>query len=370
MSIPKVLVLQRIIPHYRVEFFKRLCQSTKLDVTLAHGQASPNSSLSSSPDLDLPSVQLTNRFYRGSEKLVYQQGSISHIWRKRYDVVIAEFNPRIISNLLLGLRLRPRKTKLIWWGHGFGRKFKSNNIISHLRFHLAKKADAMLLYSDHAKEQFAVIGYPRDRIFVALNSLDIDEILANAKLILSGQHRFRVLYSGRLIKEKNLQLLLRAFHRALPRLKSDIRVTLMGQGHEEPHLRSLCEELHIANRVDFAGGVYDVQSLADYYNSAILSVSPGPVGLAAIQCLAFGSPVLVASDAAHGPEISALKEGVNALFFPDGNIEAFAERIVEASADVAKLAKMSKAGQTLAKEQYGLDNMVDAFERTVQRVAV
>lgn len=338
-----------------------------MDVTFGFGNACPKSALESITDADLKSVIFKNWYFANSEMFVYQFGVIKHIWKNKYDVLIAEYNPRILSNVLLAMKIRPKKTKLILWGHGLGKKYKSNYFATRLRLKLANMANALILYSKEGANIFKNYGYPEDRIFIAQNTIDATEILKKSKTY-DFKKRFRILYTGRLIASKKLYILIKAFALAIANIDQTIRLTIIGDGPEKNNLLKLSQNLGLENRIDFLGRVYDVETLANYYNTTLISVSPGYIGLQAIQSIAFGVPVAVARDEKHSPEISALDDGVNSIYFPSDDIRTLSEIIIKSSRDYKTMISMSNAAKLIASKCYDQSNMIKAFEMVVSRV--
>src|SRR5690606_28214771 len=94
-----------------------------------------------------------------------------------YDVVIAISNVRWISLMLLSLKRR--KFKFILWGIGvsasYENKLDSKTTWDRVRFFFAKKADAILFYSSYPIKKYIENGIAREKLFVANNTVAIDE---------------------------------------------------------------------------------------------------------------------------------------------------------------------------------------------------
>lgn len=360
----RVLVLQRVLPAYRLGFFQALAESPRLKVTFAYGAASKHSAMASimePPGLEV--IHLGNSFLGRKELAVWQRDVSGLLHAERFDAVIAEYNPRILSNLTSCLRCSGRGLPFIWWGHGFGHG--KGRWRSALRLWLAKKAKALILYNQDQAARFVEAGVDRNAIFVAPNSLDTDGIGLIADEW-EDADRYRVLYIGRLYPDKKVDLLLRGFAKALPVLEEEILLTLIGDGPQRRDLERLAKELGIAERVQFLGAVYDQAALAPYFNSALVSVSPGCVGLSAIHSLAYGVPMIVADDEPHGPERTALADEVNMRLFRSDEVESLATVLIGMLEDDDLLWEMSEAAREVVREQFGLPAMVRAFEQAVR----
>ena len=360
----RVLILQRILPPYRLAFFQALSRSPLLAVTLACGQASKSNALESVPHP--PGVRtrsLTNAYFGKNEQIIVQLGSLSLLASGRYDTVIAEFNPRILTNVLACLSARLRGLKFLWWGHGY--RPKSGRFDKWVYRRLAGLADALIFYSASGAEELTQQGLPREKTFVAWNSINLEEIESLIQPT-ATENRTRILYIGRLIAEKKTALLLRAFARAAAQLDPKTTLTIIGDGPERDHLIALAESLGVAGRVEFVGSLYEQAKLAPYFNTAWVSVSPGYVGLSAVHSLAYGIPMLVADKEPHSPEIAAIEDEVNAVFFSSNGPEALSKAMTDLAGDPAKQKRLSVAAHRGVRQHFSIEGMVQAFEAAVR----
>lgn len=298
----------------------------------------------------------------GKERAVYQWGLLAQLRCGQYDVAIAEFNPRIVSNVLACVYTRLLPVRFIWWGHGINPR--SGRFSVRLRLWLTRLADAIIFYDSVQADKFVALGVPRETVFVAPNSIDTEEIGCLAQET-PREQRNRILYIGRLIPEKKVPLLIRAFALVYPRLQSETKLTIIGDGPDRAGLERLATHLRLADRVEFVGAIYAQDQLAPWFNSAWVSVSPGYVGLAAIHSLAYGVPMLVARDEPHRPEITALQDGVNGLFFRSDDAVLLAQKLLYLANDQERWRHMAQAARRTVQERFSLAAMVEAFERAV-----
>ncbi len=363
---PRVLIVQRIIPHYRVPLFRTLCSSEKMCVTVAYGLRSHSASLESVINPTGVSVVLLQNLLLGAgTHLTYQRGLLPLLRKSDFDVVIAEFDVHILSNLTACFWTKRSNVGFIWWGHGISPHARP--LSRHIRLWWSRWADAMIFYDAERAGRFVSWGVPARKVFVAWNSIDIEEI---APLVQdwSSVHRNRVLCIGRLIPEKRVDLLVKGFHKARPHLPSDTRLTIIGDGPERQKLDALVHELNLQRCVDLVGALHSQEQLAPYFNSSVVSVSPGYIGLSAIHSLAYGIPMLVADNEPHSPEIVAIQDGVNARFFAMGSAGSLADSLVQLVTDTQLLPEMSAAARRAVQERFSIAGMVEAFEAAVLSV--
>lgn len=364
MNLVPVLLVQNILTPYRLPFFQHLALSPSLELTIAYDRCEKDGN--GLENIHMPSglncIGLKNVYLGHSQLAVYQRGFLSQIHSGRYRVIIAAFNPRIISNVLAWIYSRCLPVKFIWWGHGMSPH--SSPLAIRLRLLMARYADAIIFYDSTQADRFVSLGIPQDKVFVAPNSIDTEEIEHLATPHLKHQ-RYRVLYVGRLIPAKKVDLLIRGFASAYPRLDPKTILTIVGDGPEYASLADLAQRVGLGDHIEFVGSNYQQELLAPLFNSAWVSVSPGYVGLSAIHSLAYGLPMIVAENEPHSPEVAALSEGTNCLFFSSDDSEALANRLVELICDQERWDRMSEASSRTIREKFNLSVMTQAFEQAV-----
>ena len=306
--------------------------------------------------------RLANWRFGENEALVYQRGLLSVLRRCKPDAVIAEFNARVVSNVLLWFYARVSGLPFIWWGHGVGPT--SGRIIAKFRFILARRSNAVIFYGRRQADYFVANGLGSEKAFVAQNAIDTEAIHKRA-VSWEGTVRQRIVYVGRLIEEKKVDLLIRAFGIAVSTLPEEVCLTILGEGPELSSLQLLVQQLGIDRRVQFVGAFYDEDAIAAYFNDALISVSPGYIGLSAIHSLAYGVPVLLARDEPHSPEVEALHEGLNCMMVPSNDVGALADALATLVADLSMLQRLSAGAIRTIETKFTINGMVKAFENAI-----
>jgi glycosyltransferase involved in cell wall biosynthesis len=234
------------------------------------------------------------------------------------------------------------------------------------RLFVARRAAGVILYGRLQRDAFVKAGFDPERLFVANNTIDTQRINDLAKPW-DSTARHRILVIGRLLREKKVDLVLRAFALSASDLPVECVLTIIGEGPERSRLEQLAEALGISDRVEFAGAIYEEVSLAVLFNQALVAISGGYIGLGIIHSFAYGVPMLVARDESHSPEIEALEEGKNGALFPSDNPQALSAMLKEVLNDRVDLGRMSESALQTVADVYSLENMVGAFERAVEK---
>jgi glycosyltransferase involved in cell wall biosynthesis len=180
-----------------------------------------------------------------------------------------------------------------------------------------RAVDVYLAPSQFVKDKLVEWSVPEKKLQVLYHFIDTTDIVPSYDL---GDY---LLYFGRLDKEKGVEVLIRA----MARLKSKVKLKIVGSGPERANLKALVLELGLTQRVEFVGPKYG-QELEELIAQAYLIVVPSiwyeVFGLVLIEAAAKGK-LVIASD------IGGIKEAVeasrSALLVPAGNVAELATKI-------------------------------------------
>lgn len=159
---------------------------------------------------------------------------------------------------------------------------------------------------------------------------------------------FDFFYMGRLVQEKGVDVLVRAFAELLRRHGPGPRLLLIGDGAARPAIEQLVAELGLADAVVFAGrqsGAALVAAVGRGGIGIIPSVWCEPMGGVAIELMAAGKCLIVS---ARGGLAECV--GDAGLTFPNGDPTALAERMQQLLADPVRRATLSSIARTRAQE--------------------
>jgi 1,2-diacylglycerol 3-alpha-glucosyltransferase len=167
-----------------------------------------------------------------------------------------------------------------------------------------------------------------------------------------------VMYAGRLAREKNLELLLRAFARARE-VVPHLHLFLAGGGPWEPEARDLARRLGLEPDVTFAGFI-DRAQLIRCYAGADLFAFPSlsdTQGLVVLEAKSAGLPVV--SVDAYGPA-TVVRDGLDGLLVPN-DVAAFAGALRSLAADPARRRAMGARAREDAL-RFSPSAMADRYE--------
>jgi len=271
--------------------------------------------------------------------------------------VIIEFNPRNISlYLILFSRILLNK-KTFLWGHAWarsGRKSKSEL----LRYALKLICSGIITYT---KKEAAEIQQqlPKKKIYTAANALFFSEQLKPTHINSNKIDNF--IYVGRLVEEKKIMLLIKAFHLAIPNISEETQLLVIGNGDVFNSIKRYIDENNVFNRIKLLGHISNFEDLNLYYSRSIASVSPGYVGLSITQSLGFGVPMIFSKNENHAPEIEAAKSGFNSIAFQTNSVEALSKTIQTVLENKNSWINKRKEISEDCRNKYSIEKMAEPF---------
>jgi glycosyltransferase involved in cell wall biosynthesis len=172
------------------------------------------------------------------------------------------------------------------------------------------------------KRKMEAIGINSNHIHVILNGVDLEQINS----IKPSDKRSDIIFAGRLIREKNMDLLLKAI--ALVKSSNpSVYCIIMGDGPEKENLLKLTEELGLTDNVLFTGFVEYEELIANIKASKVLALPSKRegFGMVVIEGFACGKPVITVNSRDNAAQ-EIVKDSVNG-FVVDAEEEELASSI-------------------------------------------
>lgn len=326
---PRVSIVYRVAPRYRIPFYERLRSLLALDgidLDVYIGHADPTEA-TRKDSVFLPWFQpMMRRHLRilpGRPELEWQ-GAVRRTCSSQ--LVILEHAIRLISNyahLEVPRRMRATHGPLIaLWGHGRHFQKQEGRVARALRRHQLRRADWYFAYNQLSVAAVRDAGFPPDRITDVRNSIDTVGLREQLAAVqpreleqFRREHDLRQgnvgLFCGGLYEEKRLGFLLTAAAH-IRSLRPEFRLLILGAG---PQLAVIERAAASHPWIRYLGaGAGERKALA--FRAADIVLMPGLVGLVAIDSLVAGTPLLTTADGQHSPEIAYLTPGQDSLMLP------------------------------------------------------
>lgn len=359
----KVGLVQRVLPEYRAPFFNALGQACQHGLGVFAGEPRPDEMIKTADGLEQAQLtQGTNlHLFRGNLYVCLQIGLMR--WLKRYDpdVLIVEANPRYLRTAAAVEWMHRHGRPVIGWG--LGAPPISGPLAAlrrRRRLHFLRQFDSLITYSQAGATEYARLGFPAERIFVAVNAVTPPPAhpMPARPLPVSDQPA-KILFVGRLQARKQLENLLQACNQLPEALQPTL--VIVGDGPDRERLESLAMEIY--PRAGFTGALYG-DDLAEQFRTADLFVLPGTGGLAIQQAMSYGLPVIAAE--ADGTQADLVRPA-NGWQVPPNNLPALQRALTDALSDIPTLREMGAESYRIVAEEANLEQMVSVFIAALNR---
>lgn len=327
-------------------------------MSLFTGLPRPSEGITTAQTLQMAKYHLGKNIHllQGSFYLCYQPGLSDWLKTWNPDALIVEANPRYLSTPTAVTWMHKGGRPVIGWGLGSPSVggFRKRRRVSFL-----SQFDSLISYSQRGAQEYAALGFPREKIFVAHNSVSHAPISTPDRRP-ETVDRYSILFVGRLQARKRIDSLLRA----CAQLEAKPRLVIVGEGPEREKLEALAKEVYPS--AEFIGARHGIE-LKPYFTEADLFVLPGTGGLAVQEAMSYGLPVIVAQGDGTQDDLVRRENGWQ-IPPPSGDFEALLSTIKDALSDIARLRRMGEESYRIVKEEINIEKMVEVFVQALKSV--
>ena len=209
------------------------------------------------------------------------------------------------------------------------------------------------------KELFRHYGMLEDRIFLMPMMVDNKKFYCDKKVF---PKPFTFLYVGRIIKHKNVEVLIQQFNAKFN--DKDAVLRIVGLGAESDYLKTKYE----SNKVNFAGKLFDKNLINEFHNAScfVLPSLFEPWGLVVNEALSSGLPVIATKNVGA---IFDLIENKDTGFIAV-DMTAFGKSMISLFSDEKLLKRYSENAVFLMKDHWNYDlytkNLLFAIQKVKQ----
>jgi glycosyltransferase involved in cell wall biosynthesis len=333
---------------------------------------------------------------------IEKSNTVYHNWEinnsdlpfKHYEIIYKKFKLSIIKELfnilrkcqyewviipgisnyyayLLGLILKAKgKYIACWWASTFNSR-KKKKIIELIKKVLIIYFDIFLVPGTESFNYLKILGIKENKIHIIKNCIDNNMIYSatnhkNKNIYYKACDKAQIsnfIFVGRLIEEKNIYRLLRAF-KICQFTNNRIGLTLIGTGIQEKSIRDYTISNNIKN-IDLAG-FKQPKDIANYFSNAICLILPSIYetwGLVVNEAMAAGLPVLVSRACGCAPDL--VQEGINGFTFDPYDVDGLARLMVRMSSGEVDLQAMGRASRKIIADwtpEVFAENLFKALE--------
>ena len=237
---------------------------------------------------------------------------------------------------------------------------------------IVEASDAVTVISSYTGERLRdyVPGVPS--VTIPFGAAALSRTIAADDVPRDPRDPFELLFIGRLVRRKGVDILLRA----IAALKDDdrLRLRIVGGGPERDALIAEARRLDLGDKVVFEG-VVDAARVSNLLETCHALVLPAIVtetgeteglGVVLIEAMGYGKPVIATS---AGGIVDIVTDDDTGLLVPPGDAAALAGAINKAMNEPELMARIARRGTAFAERAFGWDAIVSAL-RSVYETAV
>ena len=352
----KLALQQRVLPVYRAAFFNALAAACDGGLSVFAGPPHPVESITVTDRLQTARFVPAENIHLGKYPnfVCWQNGLMDWLRDWNPDALVVEANSRYLSTPQAVNWMRRRDRPVVGWGLGAPplsgplagfRQMRRRQFLS--RF------DALIAYSRRGADEYAALGYPAERIFVAPNAATARPTLSPPSRPLGVRAQPVVLFVGRLQARKRVDQLIRACAALREDLKP--RLLIVGDGPELDALRTLAARIY--PDASFLGERHGLE-VRPFFEMADLFVLPGTGGLAVQEAMAHGLPVIVAQGDGTQDDLVRPQNGWQV---PPDNADMLVETLRLALSDLNRLRIMGAASYSIVANEINIEKMTEVF---------
>lgn len=374
-AIPHVVIVQRLVLHYRGPFFELLrgnLAAQGIELMLVYGDLDErDSARQGAIDVEWGFKWHTRTLRLGSRNLYWQP--CLEVARRADLVIVEQASGLLVNYVLLGMN-GLGMTRLAFWGHG--RNFQADEASptgEAIKRAMSRRVHWWFAYNEMSAKEVTGLGYPPSRVTVVNNAIDTHELVRQAESMLpetvaAARRRLGVrgnnvcVFIGGMYAEKRLPFLVEACRLVKARVP-DLEILFIGAGPDEGMARAAAEA---CDWMHYLGPVFGGEKVP-YLTMSKLLLMPGLVGLAILDAFALEIPLVTTAVPYHSPEIGYLVNGENGLLLgAHDDVRAYADAVAGLLGDPMRLEGL-RAGCRRARETYTVEEMADRFASGIVR---
>lgn len=227
------------------------------------------------------------------------------------------------------------------------------------------ESDAITAVSQNLRDETYKIFEIKKEIEVIYNFVDVTRfrkkpIDAFQKVIAPNGERILV-HASNFRKIKRVLDVVRIFAEINKRIPS--KLMFVGDGPERPETENLCRELNLCDQIRFVGKQEQIEEILAVADLFILPSEYESFGLAALEAMAAGVP-LISSDAGGLPEINV--NGKTGYMSAVGDVQSMSRNAISILSDDAVLAAFKYNAAEQAKK-FDIHQIVPRYEQLYDR---
>jgi len=238
-------------------------------------------------------------------------------------------------------------------------------IVIKILKNLWEECNCIITPSKFSKKKIEAYGVKK-RIFVISNGVDLSKFNYKKTSEKDFRKKFNLdkkrffLYVGRIMSEKNLNVIIEACRLIDWDKNPDLRFVVIGDGNDKKRLEKKTKKFRLEDKIIFTGKVND-ELLKSAYKSCEILVHPSLIeleGMVVLEAIAFGKPLLLA-DSKQSASPTLIKR--NGQVFDPFNPKDLAEKMIKLINNKSKL-RLFGLNSFKQSKRYSFDKSVGSME--------
>lgn len=366
----KVLILQKFVTQYRVDFFNRLKDELlkkNIELILVYGKPI-NSNSKKKDDVDIPwAIFRDNKVLRFKNSNLFWQPSLDLAIKS--ELVIAEQANSLLTNYVLIVLKKLFKFKFAFWGHGANLQDNPHSFRNKFKYLFLTQSDHWFAYTDGVKKFLTSKNVPEKKITVVNNAIDTktlrqqyldcsEKSVLDMKVALGIKSEKVAIYSGGIYDIKKIDFLIEAAMRIHDKI-NDFHLLIIGSGPDEYIVEKVSE---MNPWIHYIGPKFGKDRVV-YFKMASIFLLPGAVGLAILDSFATETPMVTTNMKLHGPEIEYLNHNVNGIM-TEFSVDSYSSKVIDLFSHKDEIAALQK-GCMSSMGIYTTEQMVENFSKGI-----
>ena len=197
--------------------------------------------------------------------------------------------------------------------------------------------------------------------FIELENNVNDPRIACHRSVIAKENERIITHISNFRKVKRIPDVIKIFYNIQKEIPA--KLMMVGDGPEKEKAEYLCQELGIQDKVIFFGNSNEIDKILSYTDLFLLPSETESFGLAALEAMAWGVPV-ISSNSGGLPEVNF--NDVSGYLSDVGSIDEMAQNALKILKDDTTLNKFKKNALSVA-EKFDIKNILPLYEKLYQR---
>lgn len=227
-------------------------------------------------------------------------------------------------------------------------------------------SDVVTSVSQNLKDEtYRLFDIKRDIVvipnFIEINKSKVDETSACHRGLMATDKQKIVTHISNFRKVKRIPDVVKIFNEIQKVMPA--KLMMVGDGPERAGAEKLCGELGISDKVIFFGNSSEIDQILCYSDLFLLPSETESFGLAALEAMACGVPV-ISSNSGGLPEVN--KDGYSGYMANVGDVESMAKKAISILEDDNKLYEFKSNALKVAQE-FDIKNILPMYEQLYRK---